>query len=368
MGNTDLCIVFGTRPSFIKLWPVWRALRALGQEPTVVCTGQHDELVRQHMSILDMPVDVWLDVMRDSRGLAETLALVIERVAAVVRELRPRLVVVHGDTTSGLGAGLAAFHLGITVAHVEAGLRSGHYQSPYPEEVNRIALDALATLLFAPTTRAAAQARVTNPQARVELTGNPVVDAVQHVREMESTQYSVAFHAPYKRGILLELHRRESFGPGLLAMAEAVIEGAATRGDEVVWPAHPNPAVQKAVAALQGKYRNLFIEPPMDYGFFLAVAHASCLIVTDSGGVVEEACTLGTPTLQLRDHTDRPEAIPIFSWLAGRDPAKIRDLVTVALDNAESWRRQIQGRANPFGDGHAGERIAGIILEWLAHE
>lgn len=359
MGNKDLCIVFGTRPSFIKLWPVWRALRALGQEPTVVCTGQHDALVRQHMSILDMPVDVWLDVMRDSRGLAETLALVIERVAALLRELRPRLVVVHGDTTSGLGAGLAAFHLGITVAHVEAGLRSGHYQSPYPEEVNRIALDALATLLFAPTARAAAQARVTNPVGRVEVTGNPVVDAVRHILAGERQE------APHERTVLLELHRRESFGPGLGAMAAAVIEGAATLGYDVVWPAHPNPAVQGAVLALHGQHKNLSIVAPMNYQAFLECAQASALIATDSGGVVEEACTLGTPTLQLRDHTDRPEAMPIFSWLAGRDPAKIRDLVGVALDNAESWRRQMQGRANPFGDGLAGARIAGLVKEWL---
>ena len=359
---TDIAIIFGTRPSYIKLWPVWRALTALGIKPYVICTGQHDELVRQHMGVLDMPVHRWCHVMQDAETLNDTFYLVVERVAFRLNELRPRLVIVHGDTTSGLGAGLAAFHLGIPVAHVEAGLRSGHPRHPYPEEVNRIALDALATLLFAPTAWAAAQARVTNPVMRVEVTGNPVVDAVQHMLMGERRP------APYMRTVLLELHRRESFGPGLRAMAAAVIEGAAARGYEVVWPAHPNPAVQEAVSALHGQHEHVSVTPPMNYQAFLECARASALIATDSGGVVEEACTLGTPTLQLRDHTDRQEAVPIFSWLCGRDPAKIFDLVKVALDNAESWRRQIQGRANPFGDGKAGQRIAVIVKEWLERD
>lgn len=354
----DLVIILGTRPSYIKLWPVWRALVAEGIEPTVICTGQHQELITQHMGILDMPVHQWLEVMKDATGLNQTLGLVLQRVDAVLSALHPRLVIVQGDTTSDLGAALAAYHRGIPVVHVEAGLRSGNPQQPWPEETNRLAIDALSTFLFAPTSRAAEHARLTNPMARVEVTGNPVVDAVEAMKPQMKLLPAIA-----GRYVLLELHRRESFGAQMGAMVQAVLRAATSYDHFVMWPVHPNPAVQ-AISPMRTP--RLMVTSPLAYHAFLNVAQFASLVMTDSGGVIEEMPSLGVPTLQLRDYTDRPEAIPQWSWLVGRDPAQIETMVGEALAIADQWKQHLVGKANPFGNGLAGPRIARHVKEQLS--
>lgn len=362
--SAELLIVFGTRPSYIKLWPVWRALRDLGQEPMVICTGQHQELIRQHMGVLDMPVDLWLDVMQDSGCLTETLSLVIDRVGAALRGLRPRLVIVHGDTTSGLGAGLAAYHEGIDVAHIEAGLRSGNPFEPWPEEVNRIALDALASLLFAPTMLAGEQARQVNKVAPVHVVGNPVVDSVQAILARDRETGLPRYPVWPTRYVLLEVHRRESFGPCLDAMVRAVVSAAELEEVDVLWPAHPNPAVRLVASGITSP--RLHILEPLAYDAFLRYAQAAQVIICDSGGLVEEGPSLGVPTLQLREYTERPEAVQAqCSWLVGRGPHQIEKLVGEAVRMADAWRASIRRRRNPFGDGQTGPRIARHVMEWL---
>jgi UDP-N-acetylglucosamine 2-epimerase (non-hydrolysing) len=366
MTFSDVVLIFGTRPSYIKLWPVYRALVAEGLMPRVICTGQHVELVRQHQAVIDMPIHEDLDVMRLSRSLNDTIRLVLERVGWRLQDMQPRLVVVNGDHASSLGTALAAFHQQIPVAHVEAGLRSGNIASPYPEEGYRVMIDAIASPLYAPTARAAEAARQTHPIGVVNVTGNPVVDSVKAmIPHLDETMMApeIPSDRPY---IVLDLHRRESFGPPLAEMVAAVCAAGEAHETGVYWPVHPNPSVQQVATSWEKTDHGcLRIGAPLPYTSFLATVRHAALVVTDSGSVVEEACSLGTPTLQLRDETERHEAIPTFSWLVGREPAAIEKLVGEALSMADRWKRSLVGRANPFGAGDAGQTIARHIKEWL---
>lgn len=361
--SANVMIIFGTRPEYLKLWPVYRGLYARGLTPVVICTQQHDALVRQQFQAFDMPVDHWLGVTPTSDGgLNPMLSQAIERVDRLLCALKPRLTIVQGDTTSALAGAMAAFHREIPVAHVEAGLRSGQRGHPWPEEWNRVAIDTLSTCLYAPTPQAAEQARASNPSGHVVMVGNTSIDSVMDAMD----------DLPPGAGpspvcyVLLDLHRRESFGPCMAAMVRATLRAAAAHDVRVFWLVHPNPAVQDMAMSIE--HPCLTQMAPLPYHAFIALARQAQLILTDSGGLCEEAIQFGVPTLQLRDYTDRPEAIAAgCSWLAGRRPADIEKLTMDALTMTETWKTAIRRRQNPYGGGDAGEKIAQSIQEWLTH-
>jgi UDP-N-acetylglucosamine 2-epimerase (non-hydrolysing) len=354
----QILMAIGTRPDYIKSWSVYQAFVQQGIFPTIVATGQHHAILCQQQAILPMPIDHWLLDHQPSVPLGQLYGLIYSAALEYLSGKRPHAVFVSGDTTSSLAVAQAAFHLQIPVAHIEAGLRTGCLDSPYPEEFNRIAIDLLSTWLFAPTSRAARACTKINRQGMIFTTGNTVLDALQYVLP----QVPVESHpAPY---VLVDLHRRETDTAKLQAIIEAIITQARKFHVDVIWPAHPRPAVQAVVQACAHYGPQITILPPQPYLSFINWMRGAQLILTDSGGVVEEAITLGTPTLQLRDHTDREEAAEHqYSWLATTDPDKISRLLEIALPYASCWKERMRNAKNPYGDGHAGEDIVQCFLE-----
>lgn len=356
----DILIAVGTRPDYVKLWPVYHACVARGLRPTVLATGQHHDLLLQQQKMLFMPLDHWLLGRQPNLALDQLYGAVYTQACQYLREHRPDVVVVSGDTSSSLAIAQAAFHQEIPIAHIESGLRSGCLWSPYPEEYNRITIDAMATWLCAPTETAAGHCRAINPNGRVAVTGNTVIDALQEgmrqLANLEQEQPRIRRTGYF----LLELHRRETVSRDFSAIVKTIVEAARQHRRWVIWPAHPNPAVQKVTHAISDS--TLWVWNPQEYLSYIELMRDADLILTDSGGTVEEAITLGTPTLQIRDHTDRPEAIAVqASYLVGTDPQKLADLLNTIVPYAPQWKAQLASIKNPYGDGNAGERA----VEWI---
>jgi len=342
-----LLSVFGTRPEAVKMAPV---LLALDLEPAIcsqVCvTGQHRALLHQVLDFFSIVPDFDLDVMEPGQGLNPLAARLIERLDSMLEEVRPDRVIVQGDTTSALAGALAAFHRGIPVAHVEAGLRTYCAAAPFPEEANRRTIALLADMHFAPTPAARANLAAERLRGEVFVTGNSGVDALHLARAEIADPPPRAADA--KKLILVTCHRRESFGAPFAAIC-AALERLGRRGDvEIVFPRHPNPALAGAPSALPTL-------PPLDLPDFLRLMLRADLVLTDSGGVQEEAVTLGKPVVVLRDATERPEG---GAMLAGSDADRIVRAAEAHLD----------GRAEPvlpsqaYGDGRAAERIVNALL------
>ncbi|OHB71835.1 MAG: UDP-N-acetylglucosamine 2-epimerase [Planctomycetes bacterium RBG_13_63_9] len=362
-------LILGTRPEAIKLAPVIEQCRRRSDliEPTVCLTGQHCELLDQATEYFGIQADIRLELMRPDQSLAELTARCVEQIDQVLRRLEPDCVVVQGDTTSVMAASLAAFYRRIPLVHVEAGLRSGDLRAPWPEELNRRITDSIAALHCAPTRRAADAllAEGALPET-VHVTGNTVVDAVLQTIERERAnaatwrrKYAMLGQRPL---VLITAHRRESFGEPLEDICRAVGTLADRFADHCfVWPVHPNPNVQALVNRLLQGRPNVHPIPPAAYGEFVWLMDRSRLILTDSGGVQEEAPSLGKPVLVMREVTERPEAVEAgAARLVGTSVEKIVEAATVLLtDPAEYAACQIE--QNPFGDGHAAERI----VEWM---
>lgn len=361
-----ILVAFGTRPEAIKLAPVIAELR---RRPNVcvqvVTTAQHRELLDQVLAIFEIVPDRDLDVMYPRQTLAELSGRVLTSMDALLASDRPDLVIVQGDTTSAFICALAAFYRGVPVAHVEAGLRTASPTNPFPEEMNRRLTTALTSLHFAPTERAR-QALLAEglPADRIFVTGNTVVDALQQIRRSDAYGRSpvpVQVEA-HERLLLVTLHRRESWGSPLAGMCRALRTIAERRSDvRIVLPVHLNPSVRETVReSFRGASRVTLIEP-LDYIQFVALMSASWLVLTDSGGVQEEAPTLGIPVLVLRDTTERPEAVDCgVARLVGTDPDTI---VTAALRLLEhpDERDGMATAVSPFGDGRAAGRIADVL-------
>ncbi len=351
-----LCVV-GTRPEAIKMAPVIHALRASGGcEVLVVATAQHRELLDQALGDFDLVPDIDLDLMREDQSLGALTSRLSEELDAVFVAHRPSCVIAQGDTTTTMVSALAAFHRGIPFAHVEAGLRTMDPQCPFPEEMNRRLCGQLAAWHFAPTARAArallAEGAV---PSRVVRTGNTAIDALHH------TLGHVPAAAPISSPtILVTAHRRESFGAPLARICEALRSLAEGGGVRVVFPLHPNPAVRNAVEAALGGVSGINLVAPLPRAAFVRAMRDAALILTDSGGVQEEAPSLGTPVLVLRDVTERPEAIEAgAARLVGTDPATI---VAATQDLLARPARTWQGlRRSPFGDGRAAQRITAVL-------
>ena len=358
--------VFGTRPEAIKLAPVVKALAAAsGIESRVCVTAQHREMLDQVLELFNIQPDDDLNLMKARQELDELTGSVIRGVSDVIRDFKPDFVIVQGDTTTTFAAACAAYYQKVKVAHVEAGLRTGDMYAPWPEEGNRKLTSAITTIHFPPTDRSRDNllAEGIAPDA-IEVTGNTVIDAllnvVEQVREgdrREQFDRQFDFIDKNKRLILVTGHRRESFGGGMENICSALSD-LAQRGDvEIVYPVHLNPNVQEPVKRLLSKASNVHLIDPQDYLPFVYLMDRSHLILTDSGGVQEEAPALGKPVLVMRDTTERPEAVSAgTARLVGASRDTIVSAATELLDSPDGYAAMARAH-NPFGDGHASQRI-----------
>ncbi|MFC3576293.1 non-hydrolyzing UDP-N-acetylglucosamine 2-epimerase [Streptomyces yaanensis] len=360
-------LVLGTRPEAIKLAPVARAMATDTQfEPIVVTTGQHREMLHQMLGLLCVDVRIALDVMRSRQQLSELTARLVGELGEVMRDQRPDLVVVQGDTTTALAGALAAFYEKIPVAHVEAGLRTGVIDNPFPEELNRNLIGRIARWHFAPTPRAARHLTDEGvPAEQVFTTGNTVIDNLLWV--LADGTGTSAFRTGAKR-ILVTLHRRENQGERMRGMGRA-LRRLVQRGDvEIVLPLHKSPAVRDVLLPELGGHEGISIVEPLDYLDFAATLAECDLVLTDSGGIQEEAPSLSKPALVLRTTTERPEAVEVgAARLIGTDPEAIVSCAERLLDDPAEYRRMADA-GNPFGDGRAAERVLTQLAEDFAAE
>lgn len=364
--------IFGTRPEAIKMAPVVLALRDDPRFEGLVCTtGQHLEMLDQVNGLFGIAPDRELRVMREGQGLTHITTAVLEGLEGVLAEMRPDWVLVHGDTTTSMAAALAAFYAGIPVAHVEAGLRTRNLFSPWPEEANRQITGRLARLHFAPTTLARQNLLAESvPEEAIRVTGNTVVDALHIARDMIGQNVAVTreyqnqfdFLDPAKKLILVTGHRRENHEGGIARVCQA-LAGIAARGDvQVLYPVHLNPKVLAAARDALTGVGNVFLVEPVAYLPFVWLMMQAHIVVTDSGGIQEEAPGLGKPVLVTRDTTERPEAVDAGTVrLVGTDGAALQSAVNLLLDDATAYWAMAQA-VNPYGDGKA----TGRILDALA--
>ncbi len=367
-------------------------VKELQQHPdrfaTLVCvTAQHRQMLDQVLEIFDISPHYDLDIMRPGQDLYDVTANVLLGLRRVLADARPDLVLVHGDTTTAMAASLAAFYAGIPVGHVEAGLRTGNKHAPFPEEINRRVAGCVCDLHFAPTAKARENLLSEGvPAETIFVTGNTVIDALLLARDKIRqeglsavierelvTQYpglqglfSAQSPAPSaKRLILVTGHRRENFGEGFENICQALKEIARANGDvEIVYPVHLNPNVQEPVNRILAGCPSVHLIPPQDYLPFIHLMDRSCLIITDSGGVQEEAPSLGKPVLVMRETTERPEAVEAGTVrLVGTDREKIVAAAQELLDSRDAYERMSRAH-NPYGDGMAAGRIAAVLSTW----
>lgn len=365
-------VVFGTRPEAIKMVPVVMALNAQPENFDVqVCvTAQHREMLDQVLELFEIEPDFDLNLMRPGQSLGGLTSRALVGLEEVFQAQKPDLVVVHGDTTTTFTASLAAFYQQIKIAHVEAGLRTGDIYSPWPEEFNRRVTGIVADYHFAPTevSQNNLLSEKINPDT-ILVTGNTVIDALQWVVKKVDEDNTLSaqltanfdFIDPSKKMILVTGHRRENFGDGFLNICQSLKELAQRDDIQIVYPVHLNPNVQKPVNDILGEMENVHLIDPQDYLPFVYLMNQAHIILTDSGGVQEEAPSLGKPVLVMRDTTERPEAVEAGTVkLVGTDANTIKQSVIDLLDDAEAYKAMSFAH-NPYGDGQASERIANFI-------
>lgn len=365
-----ICMVFGTRPEAIKMAPVIKELQKAGDcfSLRVVVTAQHREMLDQVLDLFGIRADYDLNIMQPGQSLPDLACRILSRLTPVFARERPDLVMVHGDTATTFLGALAAFYLQIPVAHVEAGLRTYRPYSPFPEEMNRRLTGALAAYHFAPTRTAAENLLAERvPPAAVMVTGNTVIDALLAVAARPDLKIprAVADIPAGEKVILVTTHRRENLGEPLRRIYSALrLLLADFPGLWVVFPVHRNPLVRKAAKEILGDLSRVRLLPPLEYGSFVALMRRADLVLTDSGGIQEEAPALGKPVLVLRDTTERPEAVRAGTVrLVGLDEEKIRAEVRRLLLDEAAYREMAQA-VNPYGDGRAAERIC-AFLQWI---
>ena len=370
MGKQKVIIVFGTRPEAIKLFPVIHALQAQdGIETSVCVTAQHRDLLDQVLKIANIVPDLDLNVMQENQTLDALTARLIVALGEAYDRVRPDRVLVHGDTLTTMVATLAAYYRKIPVAHVEAGLRSGDIHHPWPEEVNRMVVACIADLNFAPTQAAAdALLQENRRPGTIHVTGNTVIDALLATKARIEAEPSLAagldgLAARFagKRIIAVTSHRRENFGGGMENIALAIGEIAARPDVAVIFPVHPNPNVRGIMRDMLGGHANVALIDPLDYPHFVRLLDLCEIVLTDSGGVQEEAPSLGKPVLVMRETTERPEGVAAgTAKLVGTNKDRIVSEIFNLLDDSEAYAAMSRAH-NPFGDGKSGERIARII-------
>jgi len=368
-----ILVVFGTRPEAIKLFPVIHALRSDPRFECVVCiSAQHRQMLDQVLQIAGIVPDHDLDVMQPDQTLDALTARLLTGLGQVMDQVRPDRVMVQGDTATAMAGGLAAYYRKLPVDHVEAGLRSYNIHHPWPEEVNRKIIGSMASLHFAPTETAAGALRKENVDpARVHVTGNTVIDALHWVSARIEAEPALASGLAEleqrfagKRIIGVTSHRRENFGDGMEGIARAIREIAERPDVAVIFPVHLNPNVRRVMNSALAGLDNVALIEPLDYPHFARLLNIAEIMLTDSGGVQEEAPALGKPVLVMRETTERPEGVEAgTAKLVGTDPARIVTEISTLLDDREAYEAMARAH-NPFGDGHSSARI----VELLANE
>jgi UDP-N-acetylglucosamine 2-epimerase (non-hydrolysing) len=374
MKKIKVLIVFGTRPEAIKMAPVVGALQKNNLFDARVCvTAQHREMLDQVLQLFNIHPEYDLNIMKSGQGLTHITSEVLFRLEPVLQEFKPDRILVHGDTTTTMAASLAAFYQQIPVGHVEAGLRTGNIYSPWPEEMNRKITSSIASLHFAPTN--AARNNLLNEGVNtncIVVTGNTVIDSLLSVVEMFHSDESLknkmsnqfSFLDRKKKLILVTGHRRENFGNRFEDICNALTLLAEKNSIQIVYPVHLNPNVQEPVKRIMGGHDNIYLIEPQDYLPFVYLMERSYLIITDSGGVQEEAPSLGKPVLVMRDTTERPEAVEAGTVrLVGANTARIVVEAENLLHDVDEYEKMALIH-NPYGDGYATGRIVeGIINE-----
>lgn len=369
-----ILVIFGTRPEAIKLFPVIDELRRHPQIELLVCvTGQHRELLHQVLDMAGIVPDIDLGLMQPGQSLDALTSRLLLSLGDVMDTHRPARVVVQGDTATAMVGALTAYYRRIPVSHVEAGLRSGNLYHPWPEEVNRKVIGTIADQHFAPTETSAAALRAENVDpATIHVTGNTVIDALHAMRAriaadpaLASGMDGVIDRAAGRRIIVVTTHRRENFGGGMEAIGRAIARIAARGDTHIVFPIHPNPNVRGPMHALLDGLDTVEIVDPLDYPNFVRLLSHSHIVLTDSGGVQEEAPGFGKPVLVMRDTTERPEGVTAgTARLIGAQEDAIVAAVELLLDDAGAYGAMARAH-NPFGDGQASGRIAKVILDAL---
>lgn len=360
--------VIGTRPEGIKMAPV---IKLLAQDPAlksvVVTTGQHREMLQTVFEVFDFQPDYDLKIMAPNQTLTQITSRVLLGMERVLQQEKPDLILVHGDTSTTMAASLSAFYHQIPIGHVEAGLRTWDKYSPYPEEMNRQLTDDLADLYFAPTKLSQANLLKEHHRAsRIFVTGNTTIDALQYTVMSDYHHDVLAKISPQQRIILLTMHRRENQGAPMQRVFEVIKKEVARHPDvEVIYPVHLSPKVQQTAQAVFKDEPRVHLIAPLDVVDFHNLAARSYLIMTDSGGVQEEAPSLNKPVLVLRDETERPEGVKAGTLrLVGTDPNRVAQAMEELLCNQTVYQKMAQA-PNPYGDGHAAERIVAICKQFL---
>jgi UDP-N-acetylglucosamine 2-epimerase (non-hydrolysing) len=366
--------VFGTRPEAIKMAPLALALAADVRFDAKVCvTAQHREMLDQVLHLFAIQPDFDLNIMKPGQDLTDVTTAILQGMKGVFSQFKPDIVLVHGDTATTFATSLAAYYQQIPVAHVEAGLRTGNLYSPWPEEGNRKLTGALAALHFAPTDTSSQNLQHEGvPASRIVVTGNTVIDAllevVNKLKTDEALQQSFAqqfaFIAPQRRIVLVTGHRRESFGSGFERICQALAETAKAFPDvDIVYPVHLNPNVREPVNRLLADIANIHLIEPLDYLPFVYLMNRAYIILTDSGGIQEEAPSLGKPVLVMRDTTERPEAVHAGTVkLVGTEAAVITKHLRELLTDTAAYQRMSFAH-NPYGDGQACQRILQALVQ-----
>jgi UDP-N-acetylglucosamine 2-epimerase (non-hydrolysing) len=366
-----ILVVFGTRPEAIKLAPLAHALLADRDFAVRICvTAQHRQMLDQVLALFELRPDVDLDIMTTAQELPGLTAAILTGITRVLRGERPDLMLVHGDTTTTFASSLGAFYEGVPVGHVEAGLRTGNLSAPWPEEANRVLTGVLASLHFAPTQRARRNLEICGiPRSTIFVTGNTVVDALLGTRARldgdpalaERTDRDLPALSTSRHLILVTGHRRESFGQGMRNICEALRLLAAREDVEIVYPVHPNPQVRSVVDEQLSGLPRVHLIAPLEYLSFVRLMSRARVILTDSGGIQEEAPALGVPVLVMRETTERPEAVEAGCVrLVGTAVRAITEGVNQLLDDEASHLRMARAY-NPYGDGQASARIHNAI-------
>ena len=369
--SKKILFIFGTRPEAIKMAPVIKSFQKESCFETRICiTAQHREMLDQVLHFFELQPDYDLDLMQKNQDLTTLTSRALAALKVPFEDFKPDLVLVHGDTTTTMTASLAAFYAGIKVGHVEAGLRTFNLQSPFPEELNRQFTSKIADFHFAPTQQAQANLVAENIiEEGIVITGNTVIDALQEtVLKIEKLKPSFAAGIPFKskKIILVTGHRRENFGDGMQRVCNVLKEIALAREEvHFVYPVHLNPKVQTVVEKTLGRVSNISLIAPLEYPDFVWLLNESYFIITDSGGVQEEAPSLGKPVIVTRDTTERPEAVNAGTVkLVGTNAEQLKTEVLELIDNVEAYKKMSSAH-NPYGDGKAAQRIVDFVKHRL---
>lgn len=364
MDKIKVMTVFGTRPEAIKMAPLVLALQTDERfEAVTTVTAQHREMLDQVLEIFKIVPDYDLNIMHKEQTLTEITANVLTKLDQVIKVVKPDIILVHGDTTTTFAASVAAFYNQVAIGHVEAGLRTWNKYSPFPEEMNRQMTDDLADLYFAPTEESKANLLKENQAtAKIFVTGNTAIDALKQTVSSDYQHELLAKLDPGHKLILVTMHRRENQGQPMARVFRTLLEVVEQRPEvEVIYPVHLSPKVQKLAHEILGKHERIHLIAPLDVVDFHNLAAKSYFIMTDSGGVQEEAPSLGKPVLVLRDTTERPEGVSAGTLkLVGTEPAKVKAAMLELLDDPNVYQQMAQAQ-NPYGDGQASQRILAAI-------